>query len=226
LRSGIDDSGHEIATKGDDDLRMTRLVMMIGLLALGFLVFLAPARAQDARDLARISAYLNALRTATGDFVQIAPSGAVSDGKFFISRPGKIRFEYTPPNPTLVVSDGTWVVVFDMRDCNQQTAPLSQTPLNLILKDRVNLREEGAVTGVESKDGQMRVTAVDPDNPDQGSITMIFSESPLELRQWIITDAEGQTTTIALSEVRRDVEVPIAKFLPREIMLESCQNRL
>ena len=162
---------------------MTRLVMMIGLLALGFLVFLAPARAQDARDLARISAYLNALRTATGDFVQIAPSGAVSDGKFFISRPGKIRFEYTPPNPTLVVSDGTWVVVFDMRDCNQQTAPLSQTPLNLILKDRVNLREEGAVTGVESKDGQMRVTAVDPDNPDQGSITMIFSESPLELRQ-------------------------------------------
>jgi outer membrane lipoprotein-sorting protein len=72
----------------------------------------------------------------------------------------------------------------------------------------------------------MRVTAVDPDNPDQGSITMIFSESPLELRQWIITDAEGQTTTIALSEVRRDVEVPIAKFLPREIMLESCQNRL
>ncbi|MFT7027931.1 MAG: outer membrane lipoprotein-sorting protein [Paracoccaceae bacterium] len=199
--------------------------MMIGLMALAFLVFLAPARAQDARDLARISAYLNAMTTVTGDFVQVAPNGAVSDGKFYISRPGRIRFEYAPPNPTLVVSDGTWVVVFDTRDCTQQTAPLSQTPLNLILKDRVNLREEGAVTGVESKDGQMRVTAIDPGNPDQGSITMVFSETPLELRQWTITDAEGQTTTVALSELRRGVDVSIAKFLPREIMLEQCKSQ-
>ncbi|MFT6774258.1 MAG: outer membrane lipoprotein-sorting protein, partial [Paracoccaceae bacterium] len=107
----------------------------------------------------------------------------------------------------------------------QQTAPLSQTPLNLILKDRVNLREEGAVTGVESKDGQMRVTAIDPGNPDQGSITMVFSETPLELRQWTITDAEGQTTTVALSELRRGVDVSIAKFLPREIMLEQCKSQ-
>ena len=209
----------------DHGQAMTRLVMMLGLLALACLLFLAPARAQDARDLARISAYLNALKTASGDFVQIAPNGSVSDGKFFISRPGRIRFEYTPPNPTLVVSDGTWVVVFDLRNCAQQTAPLSQTPLNLFLKDRVNLREEGAVTGVETEAGQMRVTAVDPANPDQGSITMIFSESPLELRQWIITDPEGQTTTVALSEVRRGIDVPIEKFLPREVILSECQGK-
>jgi outer membrane lipoprotein-sorting protein len=210
---------------GGTSQTMTRFVMMIGLLALAGLLFLAPARAQDARDLARISAYLNALQTATGDFVQIAPNGQVSDGKFFISRPGRIRFEYTPPNPTLVVSDGTWVVVFDLRTCSQQTAPLSQTPLNLLLKDRVNLREEGAVTGVESADGQMKVTAVDPGSPNDGSITMVFSDNPLELRQWIITDAEGQTTTVALSEVRRGVDISITKFLPREIQLEECAKK-
>lgn len=204
---------------------MTRLITMLGLLTLAGLLFLAPARAQDARDLARISAYLNSLRTATGDFVQIAPTGEVSDGKFFISRPGKIRFEYTPPNPTLVVSDGTWVVVFDLRTCSQQTAPLSQTPLNLLLKDRVNLRTEGAVTKVESGDGQMKVTAIDPGAPNQGSITMVFSENPLELRQWIITDAEGQTTTVALSEVRRGVDISITKFLPREVQLEDCAKK-
>ena len=198
---------------------------MLGLLALAGLLFMAPARAQDARDLARISAYLNSLQTATGAFVQIAPTGEVSDGKFFISRPGKIRFEYTPPNPTLVVSDGTWVVVFDLRSCSQQTAPLSQTPLNLLLKDRVNLRTEGAVTKVESSDGQMKVTAIDPGAPNQGSITMVFSENPLELRQWIITDAEGQTTTVALSEVRRGGEISITKFLPREVQLEDCAKK-
>ena len=81
----------------------------------------APAAAQDGRDLARISAYLNALDTAEGGFVQIAPDGETSDGRFYIDRPGRIRFEYTPPNPSLVVSDGTWVVVYDMRDCGKQT---------------------------------------------------------------------------------------------------------
>ncbi len=184
--------------------------------------FAAPAPAQDARDLARVSAYLNALDTAVGDFVQIAPNGETSDGRFYIDRPGKIRFEYTPPNPALVVSDGTWVVVYDLRDCSKQTAPLSSTPLELLLRERVNLREDEAVTGIERRPGQMRVTAVDPDNPERGSITLIFNENPLELRQWVITDAEGRDTTVALSSIRRGVDVEIGKFLPNNIDVVEC----
>lgn len=182
-----------------------------------------PGAAQDGRDLARISAYLNAMRTAEGSFVQIAPNGETSDGRFYISRPGKIRFEYTPPNPTLVVSDGTWVAVFDLRSCNQQTAPLSQTPLELLLRDRVDLRKEGAVTGIERRPGQMRVRAINPDDPGQGSITMIFSENPLELRQWIVEDAQGQLTTVALSEVKLNGKVSIEKFLP-QLISEQCRD--
>ena len=201
---------------------MKRTLSAIGLAAAAITAAAPPAHAQSGRDLARISAYLNSLKTAEGDFIQIAPNGEVSDGRFFINRPGKIRFEYTPPNPTLVVSDGTWVVVFDLRDCGRQTAPLSETPLNLLLKERVNLAGEGAVTGIESGGGQMRVTAVDPNNPDQGKLTMVFSENPLELRQWIIEDAEGQTTTVALSGVRRGVDISIAKFLPERVV-DECE---
>lgn len=184
--------------------------------------FAVPAPAQDARDLARVSAYLNALDTAVGDFVQIAPNGETSDGRFYIDRPGKIRFEYTPPNPALVVSDGTWVVVYDLRDCSKQTAPLSSTPLELLLRDRVDLRQDDAVKGIERRPGQMRVTAVDPDNPQRGSITLIFNENPLELRQWVITDAEGRDTTVALSSIRRGVDVEIGKFLPTNIDVVEC----
>ena len=129
---------------------MTRLLTTLSL-CLGLLA--GAAAAQDGRDLARISAYLNAMRTAEGSFVQIAPNGETSDGRFYISRPGRIRFEYTPPNPTLVVSDGTWVAVFDLRTCSQQTAPLSETPLDILLRDRVDLRKEGAVTGIERRPG-------------------------------------------------------------------------
>ena len=198
------------------------MTLMRPLVMLMFALGLGPAVAQDSRDLARISAYINALETAEGDFVQISPNGETSDGQFFISRPGRIRFQYTPPNPAMVVSDGTWVVIYDMRTCEKQTAPLSSTPLELLLRARVNLNEDAAVRGIERAGGQMRVTVVEPSNPQRGSITLIFNDNPLELRQWTVTDAEGQTTTVALSSMRRGVPLSAALFAPATIDLAEC----
>jgi outer membrane lipoprotein-sorting protein len=118
-----------------------------------------------------------------------------------------IRFEYKLPNPALVIADGTWVGVYDTRLNTLDRIPLKSTPLNLLLKKRVDLRKENAVRSIERGAGQMRVTAIDPDEPDQGSITMVFAENPLELRQWIVVDPQGLTTTVALSEMRSNVKL-------------------
>lgn len=182
-------------------------------LAAGLAALALPARAQDARELARISAYLNGITTLAGDFVQIDPDGILSEGRFLMRRPGRIRFEYNEPNPALVVSDGTWVGVVDKRYDSVDRYPLSETPLNLILKRDVDLAREGAVEGVEVADGQMRVRARDPEHPERGSITMIFGASPLELRQWIVDDAQGGATTVALSDLRSGVEIDPANFV-------------
>ncbi len=203
---------------------MTRQPMLAALAAAfaASLIGGTPAAAQSGRDLARINAYLNGLTTAEGAFVQIAPDGETSDGRFYISRPGRIRFEYTPPNPSLVVSDGVWVVIYDMRNCSNQTLPLDQTPLSLLLAENVNLRQEGVVTNIDRRPGQMRVTAVNPKSPDQGSITLIFNDNPLELRQWIVTDPEGANTTVILSEVTRGVKPPVRLFLPARVQSDEC----
>lgn len=177
------------------------------------LVLAAPAPAQEARDLARISAYLNSIDTMTGSFVQVDPDGVLSEGRFYISRPGRIRFEYRDPNPALVISDGFWVGVIDKRYNSVDRYPLSDTPLNLILQKNVNLAKEGAVTGVERREGQMRVTAIDPSHPERGSIVLVFSDNPLELRQWIVEDAQGGLTTVALSETKRGVSIPPELFV-------------
>ena len=158
-------------------------------------------------DLMRISNYLNGIGTMEGDFVQVGPDGDLSEGQFYMRRPGRIRFEYDPPNPTLIVADGFWVGVYDTLDKTLDRFPLSETPLDLLLRDRVDLRREGAIESIERSAGQLRVRAVDPDAPSQGSITMIFNDNPLELVQWIVTDEQGLTTTVALSEVRRNVEL-------------------
>lgn len=175
-------------------------------LALAGLPGLASAQINKA-DLARISNYLNGVGTMQGGFVQVGPDGDLSEGTFYMRRPGRVRFEYNPPNPTLIVADGFWVGVYDTIDNTLDRFPLSETPLDILLRDRVNLRKEGAIESIERTSGQLRVKAVDPDARDQGSITMVFNDNPLELKQWIVVDAQGLATTVALSAVRRNVKL-------------------
>jgi outer membrane lipoprotein-sorting protein len=191
---------------------MTRRIFLAGALAAVFIPGLpAPAPAQmsgaDMRDLARISNYLNGVKTLEGNFVQIGHDGELSEGLFYLRRPGRIRFEYKPPNPALVIADGVWVGVYDTRLNTLDRIPLKSTPLHILLRKKVDLRKEGAIRSIERSPGLMRVTAIDPDEPDQGSITMVFAENPLELRQWIVVDPQGLTTTVALSETRSNVEL-------------------
>jgi outer membrane lipoprotein-sorting protein len=169
--------------------------------------------AEDARDLARISNYLNAIGTLEGGFVQVDPGGVVSEGDFYMRRPGRLRFEYDPPNPTLIVVDGFWVGVIDARDGGVDRVPLSDTPLSLLLKEDVDLRREGSVTNIERSADQLAVTARDPEGETPGEIVMVFSNNPLELRQWIVVDAQGAKTTVALRDMRRDVAIPNAQFV-------------
>lgn len=173
----------------------------------------AAQNAEDARDLARISNYLNATETIQGTFVQVDPASVVSEGEFYMRRPGRLRFEYAPPNPTTVIADGFWVGVVDQRDGKVDRVPLSETPLNLLLKENVDLRKEGAITRIERSNDQIAVTAVDPSGDTPGEITMVFSNNPLELRQWITVDAQGEVTTIALRDTRVNVKIPPAKFV-------------
>ena len=163
-------------------------------------------------DLTRISNYLNGIGTMQGTFVQVGPDGDLSQGLFYMRRPGRIRFEYEPPNPALIVADGFWVGVYDTLDNTLDRFPLSETPLDLLLRDRVDLRKEGAIQRIERSDGQLRIVAVDPEAVDQGSITMVFNDNPLELTQWIVLDAQGLATTVALSEIRRNVKIAPTKF--------------
>ena len=176
-----------------------------------------PAEAQVNRaDLTRITNYLNGISTMQGTFVQVGPDGDLSEGTFYMRRPGRVRFEFNPPNPTLIVADGFWVAVIDTIDKTFDRFPLSETPLDLLLRDRVDLRTSNSVRSIERSAGQLRVKAIDPNAPNQGSITMIFADNPLSLTQWIVIDAEGLATTVALAETKRNVKLSPKLFFIEE----------
>lgn len=180
--------------------------------ALVWLSLAAPAAAAPL-PLATLSGYLSALTTLEAPFTQINPDGTISTGIVRISRPGRIRFEYSPPDRTLVMSDGQVVAIFDAKS-NQppEQYPLRRTPLHLILAPQVDLGRARMVTGHREDGNTTRVTAQDPDNPDLGSIEMVFTADPVQLRQWVVTDDAGGQTTLILGEIARGATLRPALF--------------
>ncbi len=169
------------------------------------LAFLVPLPAAAEKiPLGAISDYLNGLTTVEADFTQINADGSVSTGRIYIRRPGRVRFEYAPPDRSLVIAGGQQVAIFDAKS-NQppEQYPLKRTPLNLILAANVDLNRAKMVVGHSADGTSTRVKAQDPEHPEYGSIELVFTADPLELRQWIITDDLGDATTVVLGEMSK-----------------------
>ena len=187
-----------------------------------FLIFAVPATAEKL-SLNVLSGYLNGLGTARSAFTQINEDGSRSTGQLLIRRPGGIRFEYSPPETSLVMAGGGQVAIFDSKS-NQppERFPLSKTPLNLILARNVDLGASNMVVGHASDETTTTVTAQDPKNPEYGSIQLVFTNNPTELRQWIVTDGTGQQTTVVLGDLKKGVNLQGTLFsIQREMRIRG-----
>lgn len=161
----------------------------------------AALTAQDRADLARIEAYLNGLHTLKAHFLQVAPNGATSEGTAWLDRPGRMRFQYDPPSPLLLVA-GHGLFVFYDRQLKQITnLPLDSTPLGLLLRPDLTLSGDVTVVAMQRIPGQIQVTLVRTKSPGEGSLTLVFADNPLALREWIVLDAQRQETQVSLFNV-------------------------
>ena len=163
---------------------------------------LASPVAAEKISLNEISSYFNAMTTAEAQFSQITDTGGTSTGRLFIRRPGRIRFEYDPPEATLVVVGGGQVAVFDPKSRDEPLRfPLRHSPLNLVLEREVDLAQRDMVVAHFEVESQTAVTLQDPENPDYGFIQLIFNDNPVQLHQWVVQDNSGGQTHIILDSL-------------------------
>ncbi|MEE4238325.1 MAG: outer membrane lipoprotein carrier protein LolA [Anderseniella sp.] len=160
----------------------------------------------DKAALTQLNAYLNEIRNLSGEFTQTSPRGQVASGIFYIAKPGKMRFEYAPPSPLLVVSDGNWVTVKNTQRKSDDQYPLSTTPLKLVLADQVNLFEQAVILNVEHTETLSAITMQEKGQLVAGQLTMVFDRANNELVQWIIVDGKGQRTSVELSNIDKTAE--------------------
>ena len=197
----------------------------LGALAALSLISALPAAA-DRIPLANLSGYLNQMQSVSGKFTQINNDGSVTTGDILIKRPGRVRFDYDPPDKSLVIAGGGQVAVFDPKsNVPPEQFPLSRTPLNLILADRVDLNRSNMVVDHREDGPATTVTLQDPAHPEYGNIQLKFTGAPTELRQWIITNDAGAKTTVVLGEMQRGARIGARPFnIPQEIRARGLGN--
>ncbi len=186
--------------------RVLRLMTALSMMGMAIPVATALTPAERAQ-IGEINSFLNSFSTLKGDFTQVSPRGRVSTGRVFIAKPGRMRFEYTPPHPLVIVSDGTWVAIRNSAKDKVDYYPLSKTPLKLVLAKNVDLLRDARVQRVERREGYVVVTLTAQDKGVPGSLMLIYDPVAKVLRQWTVIDPQGRRTTITLSQLVKDVRM-------------------
>ena len=189
---------------------LDRRNLMIGLGCVGLTAFAGvPALAQDAVGAAtaqKIADHFSSVKTMMGEFVQFGPRGEQTGGKFFIERPGKLRFNFEDPSPIRVISDGNNVVIGNLKLKTWDIYPLSKTPLSLLLANRIDLSNQ-MVRNVKQESDLVTIVLGNKTVFGDSTITMMFDPKTFDLRQWTITDVQGKDTSVMIYNVQNGVRL-------------------
>jgi outer membrane lipoprotein-sorting protein len=167
---------------------------------------------QQQADLAKVNAYLNSIKTLKSNFAQLGPEGQIDQGVLYIARPGRMTFSYQAPSPVQVVATDGHLYVKNARLNTVDRYDLADTPLGILLDSDIDLMRNKAILGVDEQPGALLVRARTSSNRSQANILLVFSFPQVELRQWVVRDNQGGSTTVALSGTQTGITLDDSLF--------------
>ncbi len=189
-------------------------MILLRSLVLFFLFFsCAFAETLSQKEIERIEDYLNNIKTLKAHFIQLSPNGTTSEGMIYLLRPGFLKLEYDPPSPIQVIANGKFLIYFDKQLQQTSYIPLNETPAGILVKPNLRLNDETLkIIDSSKQSGILTVTVTQKKESKMGEITLIFTQSPFALRQWKVTDVQGNVTDISLLDMQTDVSLPKSLF--------------
>ncbi len=167
---------------------------------------------KDRADIARIETYLNSMKGISAGFLQISDSGDFRHGRIAIKRPGKMRVVYDPPEPDIIVADGTFLHMWDAGLGQQTNVLQGDNVAEFVLRENVKMSGDVTVTKLARFPAKLEVSLMSTKDPEDGELTLIFEDKPLRLRQWRVVDAQGRMTGINLENVSEETDFPYGTF--------------
>ncbi len=171
----------------------------------------AATAAADPVAAQKIADHFSSVKTMMGEFVQFGPRGEQTGGKFFIQRPGKLRFNYDKPSPMRVIADGKNVVIGNVKLKTWDLYPLSKTPLSLLLSEKIDLGNK-MVRDVKQEADLTTIVLGDKTIFGDSTITLMFDPKTFDLRQWTITDVQAKDTSVMIFNVQNGVQLDPSVF--------------
>lgn len=164
----------------------------------------------------RIEDYLSNLKSIVSSFQQVAPDGTLTTGKFYLKRPGKMRWQYNPPTPILMVSNGSTLVYYDYELEQVSHVSLDSTLIGLLAHDKIRFDGKIGITELAQDSGAIRISLAQRDKPTEGELMLEFSDKPLTLQNMVIRDATNQITSVALTDAKFGVALDDKLFIFRD----------
>ncbi len=161
----------------------------------------------QAEVIEKVNAYFNEMVNLEGEFLQTDPDGKTKRGRFYMERPGKVRFDYSLPSKQKIISDGEYLAIEDHDLRTTDRYPLDSTPFRLLLKERVDLANDAQIIALDIGEEIAVITLEDKENRGRGQIRLFFNWPEIELSEWIISDAQGLDTRIQLGSLESDKEL-------------------
>ena len=175
-------------------------------------LFGAPVRAEKI-SLSNLSSYLESIKKVSGSFTQINSDKTVSTGRIFLFRPGRMRMEYKTPDNSLVIVGGSQIAVFDSKsNTHPRVFPLRKTPLKILLEKKINLKTSDIIVSHEEVENSTVVVLQDPNLSSYGSLKLVFTDHPVTLRQWVITNEMSDQTVLKFKDFINQPNMSSNKF--------------
>jgi outer membrane lipoprotein-sorting protein len=197
---------------------MKKLRKLSLILILSLFTFTSNAQEKSSQETLRtVENYLNNSRTLMADFEQIDSNGKLSHGKFYLSRPGKLRLQYTDPSPLTIVADGQFLIHHDSSTKEITTMAISETPAEFILRQHIRFNEDVKMIKFQEEKNYYKVTLARSSTAETGTLTLKFSKNPLKLVQWIVVDSQGLDTTVNLTNLKSNTRLDQNLFIFQEV---------
>jgi len=173
----------------------------------------AGAQAQQQAGLQQVETYINSIRTLQARFVQSNPNGGNVQGTLYVSRPGKMRFQYDPPSQLKIVADGRQVTMWDPANKDFGQWPIGWTAASFLVMEPFRLSGDlTVVANQRTPDGLLALTLVQTRKPQEGKVVVRLSENPMQLRGWSIIDNRGNKVDVALTNLQTGIQLADSLF--------------